>query len=57
MKRPEFSKLINLALKKVSLTFLLVSGMRKAMAFDPDISISRVKELVWMSWPTGTYDE
>ncbi|KAF8189299.1 ubiquitin-related domain-containing protein [Pholiota molesta] len=33
------------------LTFLLISGKRRTMAFEPDTSIGRVKELVWNSWP------
>jgi hypothetical protein len=39
---------------QVSLTFLLVSGRRRAMSFDPETTIGRVKELVWNTWPTGT---
>jgi hypothetical protein len=35
------------------LTFLLISGKRRTMAFEPDTSIGRVKELVWNSWPAG----
>jgi len=34
-------------------TFLLISGRRRTMAFEPDTPIGRVKELAWNSWPTG----
>lgn len=39
---------------QVGLTFLLVSGRRRSMAFDPETAVGRVKELVWNSWPNGT---
>ena len=35
------------------LTFLLISGRRRTMSFEPESPISRVKELAWNSWPTG----
>lgn len=35
------------------LSFLLVSGRRKNMSFDPEYTIGRVKELVWNAWPSG----
>jgi hypothetical protein len=38
---------------QVSLTFLLLSGRRRTMSFDPAITIGRVKELVWNAWPAG----
>ena len=34
-------------------TFLLISGRRRTMAFEPDTPIGRVKELAWNSWPIG----
>jgi hypothetical protein len=34
--------------------FLLVSGRRRSMAFDPETTVGRVKELVWNTWPIGT---
>ena len=37
----------------VYLTFLLISGRRRTMSFEPESPIGRVKELVWNSWPTG----
>ncbi|KAJ7708514.1 hypothetical protein B0H16DRAFT_662080 [Mycena metata] len=37
---------------QTSLTFLLVSGRRRTMAFDPDTTVGRVKELVWNAWPS-----
>jgi len=36
------------------LTFLLISGRKRTMAFEPATAIGRVKELVWNSWPAGT---
>jgi len=36
---------------QVSLCFLLVSGRRKPMTFDSDLTtIGRVKELIWNAW-------
>lgn len=35
--------------------FLLVSGRRRSMAFDPETTVGRVKELVWNTWPNGTF--
>jgi hypothetical protein len=37
------------------LTFLLISGRRRTMSFEPESPISRVKELAWNAWPTGQY--
>ncbi|KAG2054305.1 hypothetical protein BDR06DRAFT_955547 [Suillus hirtellus] len=42
---------------QVSLSFLLVSGRRRTMSFDPAITIGRVKELVWNAWPADWQDE
>ncbi|KAH9962169.1 ubiquitin-related domain-containing protein [Russula dissimulans] len=39
------------------LQFLLVSGRRRSMAFDPETTVGRVKELVWNSWPNDWQDE
>lgn len=38
---------------QTSLTFLLVSGRRRTMSFDPETTVGRVKELVWNAWPSG----
>lgn len=38
---------------QVSLCFLMVSGKRRAMSFEPETTVGRVKELVWNAWPTG----
>jgi hypothetical protein len=38
---------------QVSLTFLLVSGKRRTMSFDPETTVGRAKELVWNAWPNG----
>ncbi len=40
---------------QVSLTFLLVSGKRRSMTFDPETTVGRSKELVWNAWPKGAY--
>jgi len=37
---------------QTQLTFLLVSGRRKTMSFEPNTTIGRVKELVWNAWPS-----
>lgn len=42
---------------QVSLTFLLVSGRRRTMTFDPVTTVGRVKELVWNAWPADWQDE
>jgi len=42
---------------QVSLTFLLVSGRRRSMSFEPETTIGRVKELVWNAWPSEWQDE
>ncbi|KAJ7126096.1 hypothetical protein C8R44DRAFT_618182 [Mycena epipterygia] len=36
---------------QTGLTFLLVEGRRRTMAFDPETTVGRVKELVWSAWP------
>lgn len=35
------------------LQFLLVSGRRRSMMFEPETTVGRVKELVWNTWPNG----
>ncbi|TCD62661.1 hypothetical protein EIP91_006583 [Steccherinum ochraceum] len=42
---------------QVSLTFLLVSGRRRTMSFDHEMTVGRVKELVWNAWPNEWQDE
>ncbi|KAI0703179.1 ubiquitin-related domain-containing protein [Earliella scabrosa] len=42
---------------QVSLTFLLVSGRRRTMSFEPETTVGRVKELVWNAWPNDWQDE
>ena len=37
----------------IYLTFLLISGRRRTMSFEPESPIGRIKELAWNSWPTG----
>ncbi|KAI0635014.1 ubiquitin-related domain-containing protein [Trametes polyzona] len=41
---------------QVSLTFLLVSGRRRTMSFEPETTVGRVKELVWNTWPNDWQD-
>jgi hypothetical protein len=36
------------------LQFLLVSGRRRSMTFEPETTVGRVKELMWNTWPNGT---
>lgn len=40
---------------QVSLTFLLVSGRRRTMSFEPETTVGRVKELAWNTWPSGEH--
>lgn len=40
---------------QISLTFLLISGKRRTMGFEPETTVGRVKELVWNAWPGGKY--
>lgn len=42
---------------QASVTFLLVSGRRRSMNFEPETTIGRVKELVWNTWPSDWQDE
>ncbi|KAF7313357.1 Ubiquitin-like domain-containing protein [Mycena chlorophos] len=42
---------------QTTLTFLLVSGRRRTMSFDPETTVGRVKELIWNAWPTEWSDE
>ncbi|KAF8908600.1 ubiquitin-related domain-containing protein [Gymnopilus junonius] len=39
------------------LTFLLISGKRRTMSFEPETAIGRVKELVWNAWPSDWQDD
>ncbi|OJT13746.1 hypothetical protein TRAPUB_9701 [Trametes pubescens] len=41
---------------QVSLTFLLVSGRRRTMSFEPETTVGRVKELAWNTWPSDWQD-
>lgn len=38
-------------------TFLVISGRRRTMPFDPETTVGRVKELVWNAWPTDWENE
>lgn len=42
---------------QVSLTFLLVTGRRRTMSFEPETTVGRAKELVWNAWPNEWQDE
>lgn len=35
------------------ITFLIISGRRRTMSFEPETTVGRVKELIWNAWPTG----
>ncbi|KAJ3729529.1 hypothetical protein C8R42DRAFT_536278, partial [Lentinula raphanica] len=37
----------------VSVCFLMISGKRRMMTFEPETTVGRVKELVWNTWPAG----
>jgi hypothetical protein len=37
----------------VSLTMLVLSGDRKKFTFHPDMTVGRVKEMIWSSWDAG----
>ena len=39
---------------QVYITFLVLSGRRRTMSFEPETTVGRVKELVWNAWPTGS---
>ncbi|PFH47967.1 hypothetical protein AMATHDRAFT_66410 [Amanita thiersii Skay4041] len=39
------------------ITFLLITGRRRTMSFDPETTIGRVKELVWNTWPEEWQNE
>ncbi|KAG7448390.1 uncharacterized protein BT62DRAFT_992484 [Guyanagaster necrorhizus] len=38
-------------LPNISLTFLLLSGKRRTVSFNPEVTVRRVKELMWNAWP------
>ncbi|KAH9939190.1 ubiquitin-related domain-containing protein, partial [Amylocystis lapponica] len=42
---------------QVSLTFLLISGRRRTMSFDPQTTVGRVKELAWNAWPSAEWQD
>ncbi|KAI0088451.1 ubiquitin-related domain-containing protein [Irpex rosettiformis] len=42
---------------QVGLTFLLVTGRRRNMTFEPETTVGRVKELTWNAWPNEWQDE
>ncbi|KAF9254686.1 hypothetical protein L218DRAFT_452515 [Marasmius fiardii PR-910] len=42
---------------QVALCFLLISGKRRVMQFEPETTVGRVKELVWNAWPSDWQDE
>ncbi|KAJ3523854.1 hypothetical protein NM688_g8658 [Phlebia brevispora] len=42
---------------QVALTFLLMSGKRRSMTFEPETTVGRTKELVWNAWPKDWQDE
>lgn len=42
---------------QITLTFLLLSGRRRTLTFPENTTVSRVKEIVWSSWPSESQDE
>ncbi|KAL0061785.1 hypothetical protein AAF712_011390 [Marasmius tenuissimus] len=42
---------------QVYLCFLLISGRRRVMSFEPETTVGRVKELAWNAWPGDAQDE
>lgn len=42
---------------QITLTFLLLSGRRRTLMFPENTTVSRVKEIVWSSWPSESQDE
>ncbi|KAG5730895.1 Ubiquitin-like protein 3 [Termitomyces sp. T112] len=42
---------------QVYLTFLIISGKRRTMSFEPGTTVGRLKELMWNSWPSDWEDE
>lgn len=43
-------------LPNISLTFLLLSGKRRTVSFNPEYTIGRVKEKIWNAWPHGQFN-
>ncbi|KAJ4495376.1 hypothetical protein C8R41DRAFT_762610 [Lentinula lateritia] len=41
----------------VSVCFLMISGKRRVMTFEPETTVGRVKELVWNTWPSDWQEE
>ena len=52
---PEESTPLVLPTPQTYLTFLVISGRRKTMSFEPETTVVRVKELVWNAWPSGIF--
>ncbi|GLB39028.1 putative ubiquitin-2 like Rad60 SUMO-like [Lyophyllum shimeji] len=42
---------------QVYITFLVISGRRRTMSFEPETTLGRLKELVWNAWPAEWEDE
>lgn len=41
---------------QIFITFLVISGRRRTMSFEPETTLGRVKELVWNAWPAGAFN-
>jgi len=39
----------------INITFLLLSGKRKTMSFDPEYTFGKVRQEVFDDWPEGDY--
>ncbi|WWD21654.1 hypothetical protein CI109_106140 [Kwoniella shandongensis] len=44
------------AIPKVHLRALLISGQSHVYSFEPEITVGRMKELIWSSWPSEWTD-
>ncbi|WVQ69435.1 uncharacterized protein L199_007652 [Kwoniella botswanensis] len=41
---------------KVHVKVLIISGQSKVLSFEPELTVGRMKELIWSSWPSEWTD-
>ncbi|WWC59643.1 uncharacterized protein I303_102202 [Kwoniella dejecticola CBS 10117] len=41
---------------KVHVKVLIISGQTKVLSFEPEMTVGRMKELIWSSWPSDWTD-
>ncbi|WVQ98242.1 hypothetical protein IAU59_005365 [Kwoniella sp. CBS 9459] len=41
---------------KVHIKALIISGQSRALSFEPELTVGRMKELIWNSWPSDWTD-